>query len=65
MSEQTPQRPERLRIAASMVMDEAALAKARAKAEEHGMDFARFLEGACRLYGRYLDKKVTIIARPL
>ena len=58
-------RPQKLRISATVVMDADALARARAKAAEHGMPFEVFLENAVRLYGKYLDKKITAIARPI
>ncbi len=57
--------PEKLRVTASVVMDAEALERARAKARQHGMPFSVFLEQACRNYGKILDKKVTIIARPI
>lgn len=56
---------EKLRVTATVVMDGAALARARDKAREHGMPFSVFLEQACRNYGKILDKKVSIIARPI
>jgi hypothetical protein len=46
-----------VRISILVVMDQAVLERARKKAEEHGMSFSDFLERACRLYGKYLDKK--------
>lgn len=54
-----------VRISTLLVLDQAVLERARKKAEEHGMPFPDFLERACRLYGKYLDKKVTVIARPI
>jgi hypothetical protein len=54
-----------VRISTLLVMDQAVLERARKKAEEHDMPFPDFLERACRLYGKYLDKKVTVIARPI
>ena len=56
---------ERLRVSAPLVMDIDSLERARNKAAEHGMPFAVFLEQACRLYGKYLDKKISVIARPI
>lgn len=54
-----------VRISTLLVLDQAVLERARKKAEEHDMPFPDFLERACRLYGKYLDKKVTVIARPI
>lgn len=56
---------QQVRISALLVMDAAVLERARAKAEQHEMPFPDFLERACRLYGKYLDKKITVIARPI
>lgn len=56
---------QRVRISAQVVIDAASLERARAKAAEHEMPFPDFLERACRLYGKYLDKKITVIARPI
>ena len=56
---------QQVRISALVVMDAAALERARKKAEQHGMPFPDFLERACRLYGKHLDKKITVIARPI
>lgn len=57
--------PDKLRVTAPVVMDADALERAQAKARQHGMPFPVFLEQACRNYGKILDKKVTIIARPI
>lgn len=57
--------PGRVRVSAQVVMDAASLERARAKAQQHDMPFSVFLEQACRLYGKYLDKKITPIARPI
>ncbi|MCB2187998.1 MAG: hypothetical protein KQJ78_16385 [Deltaproteobacteria bacterium] len=57
--------PQPLRVASLLVMDQAMLEKARAKAQQHDVPFPEFLERACRLYGKYLDKKVSVIARPV
>jgi|GEM_PF-1262031 hypothetical protein len=66
MSDQVKdERPPKLRVAAVVVMDGAMLAKARAKAEEHGVPFSDYMERAARLYGKFLDKKVSVIARPI
>jgi len=59
------QKPDKLRVSATVVMDVAFLERARAKARQHGMPFSLYLERAVRLYGLYLDKKVSVIARPL
>lgn len=56
---------EPLRVAASLVMDAAALERARAKAAEHRMPFAEYLEKSVRLYGKVLDKKVSVVPRPI
>ena len=48
-----------------MVMDADSLERARAKAAEHGMPFPVYLEQAVRLYGKYLDKKISVLARPI
>jgi len=58
-------RPPRLRVATVVVMDGAMLEKARQKAEEHGIPFSDYLERSVRLYGKFLDKKVSVIARPI
>lgn len=58
------QRPDKLRVSATVVVDAAALERARAKAGEHDMAFSDYLERAVRLYGKYLDKKVSVIRRP-
>jgi hypothetical protein len=58
-------KPDKLRVSATVVMDVAALERARAKARQHGIPFSHYLERAVRLYGLYLDKKVSVIARPL
>ncbi|MBU1274496.1 MAG: hypothetical protein KJ720_03900 [Proteobacteria bacterium] len=58
-----PQEP--LRVAASLVMDAASLERARAKAAQHQIPFAEYLEEAVRLYGRVLDKKVSVVPRPI
>jgi predicted DNA binding CopG/RHH family protein len=59
------EKPEKLRISATVVMDADSLEKARAKAAEHGMPFPVYLEQAVRLYGKYLDKKISVLARPI
>ncbi len=59
------QRPEKLRVSATVVLDAAALERARAKAGEHDMAFSDYLEKAVKLYGKYLDKKVSVISRPV
>eukprot|EP01022_Parablepharisma_sp_SALTPOND_P019482 TRINITY_DN33240_c0_g1_i3.p1 TRINITY_DN33240_c0_g1~~TRINITY_DN33240_c0_g1_i3.p1 ORF type:complete len:695 (-),score=151.94 TRINITY_DN33240_c0_g1_i3:192-2276(-) len=64
-SETAPKRPQPLRVAANLVVDAATLDKARAKAAEHGMSFSRYLEKSVRLYGKVLDKKVSVVPRPL
>jgi hypothetical protein len=56
---------DRLRVSAPVVMDVDSLERARQKAAQHGMPFAIFMEQACRLYGKYLDKKISVIARPI
>ncbi len=58
-------RPQKLRISATVVMDAEALARARAKAQQHNMPFEVFLENAVRFYGKYLDKRITTVARPI
>lgn len=63
MAKQT--KPEKLRVSATVVMDAGALEKARAKAAQHDMPFPVYLEQAVRLYGKYLDKKITVLARPI
>ena len=54
-----------VRISAMVVMDAASLDRAKAKAEQHNMPFPEYLERAVRMYGKYLDKKITAIARPI
>lgn len=54
-----------VRVSAMVVMDAQSLERARRKAEEHGVPFPDYLERAVRLYGKFLDKKVTVIARPI
>jgi len=56
---------EKVRVAALVVMDAATLERARGKAEQHGVAFPEYLERAVRLYGKLLDKKITVIARPI
>lgn len=63
--DKAPPREEPVRISAMVVLDADQLAKARAKAEQHGVSFPEYLERACRLYGKYLDRKITVIARPI
>ncbi|MEW5912011.1 MAG: hypothetical protein AB1814_05615 [Thermodesulfobacteriota bacterium] len=58
-------KPDKLRVSATVVMDVTVLERARAKARQHNMPFSHYLERAVRLYGLYLDKKVSVIARPL
>ncbi len=58
-------KPEKLRVSAMVVMDADYLDKARAKAAEHDMPFPVYLEQAVRLYGKYLDKKISVLARPI
>lgn len=60
-----PKRPEPVRVSARLVMDRQTLAKAQEKAAQHGLTFPQYMERAVRLYGKMLDKKVTVIARPL
>jgi hypothetical protein len=57
--------PPRVRVSAVVVMDMDSLARAKAKAREHEMPFPVFLEQAVRMYGKYLDKKVGVFARPI
>ncbi len=57
--------PEHLRVAASLVMDADSLERARAKAAQHRVPFAEYLEEAVRLYGKVLDKKVSVVPRPI
>ena len=59
------EKPEKLRVSATVVMDADFLDKARVKAKEHGMPFPVYLEQAVRLYGKYLDKKISVLARPI
>ena len=54
-----------LRVAATVVMDADTLEKARAKAAQHRLSFSEYLEEAVRLYGRALDKKVSVVPRPI
>jgi hypothetical protein len=56
---------EGVRVSALVVLDADVLEKARNKAQQHGIPFPKYLERACRLYGKYLDRKVTVISRPL
>ncbi|MCB2225272.1 MAG: hypothetical protein KQH53_01250 [Desulfarculaceae bacterium] len=63
--EQATKRPAPLRVSATVVVDAATLERARAKAVEHEMSFSRYLEKAVRLYGKVLDKKVSVVPRPL
>jgi len=56
---------EPLRVAASLVIDAAALERARNKAAKHRVPFAEYLEEAVRLYGKVLDKKVSVVPRPI
>ncbi len=65
MASQQKPKAEPLRVAATVVMDLGALNKAKDKAAQHGMDLGTFLEQACRMYGKVLDKKVLVIARPI
>jgi hypothetical protein len=58
-------KPEKLRVSAMVVMDADSLERARAKAKEHEMPFPVYLEQAVRLYGKYLDKKISVLARPI
>ncbi|MBI5524293.1 MAG: hypothetical protein HY910_16835 [Desulfarculus sp.] len=58
-------RGEKVRVASLVVMDAAMLERARRKAAQHGVPFPDYLERAVRLYGKLLDKKVTVIARPI
>jgi len=58
-------KPPKLRVSAVVVMDGDSLEKARRKAAEHDMPFPVYLEQAVRLYGKYLDKKITVLARPI
>lgn len=58
-------RGEKVRMASLVVMDGAMLERARRKAAQHGVAFPDYLERAVRLYGKLLDKKVTVIARPI
>lgn len=59
------ERASQVRISALLVIDAGTLARARAKAEQHEMPFPDFLERACRLYGKYLDRKISVIGRPI
>ncbi len=56
---------QQVRISALVVMDAAVLERAREKAAQYDMPFPDFLERACRLYGKYLDRKISVIARPI
>ena len=56
---------QKVRVASLVVMDAAALERARHKAAQHGVPFPEYLERAVRLYGKLLDKKVSVIARPI
>jgi hypothetical protein len=58
-------KPEKLRVSAMVVMDADSLDKAREKAKEHDLPFPVYLEKAVKLYGKYLDKKVSVLARPI
>ncbi|MFH1034841.1 MAG: hypothetical protein V1806_10085 [Pseudomonadota bacterium] len=58
-------RGEKVRISSTVVVDAAMLERARLKAAEHGVPFPEYLERAMRLYGKFLDKKITVIARPI
>ncbi len=60
-----PKQPEQVRVSARVVMDQQALAKAQDKAKQHGVPFPEYLERAVKLYGKLLDKKITVISRPL
>jgi hypothetical protein len=57
--------PEPLRVAATLVVDAATLERARAKARQHQVSFSEYLEEAVRLYGKVLDKKVSVVPRPI
>ncbi len=59
------EKAKKLRVSAVVVMDADSLEKARAKAVEHDMPFPVYLEQAVRLYGKYLDKKISVLARPI
>lgn len=54
-----------VRVSALLVMDAVVLDKARDKAKQHEMPFPDYLERACRLYGKYLDHKISVIRRTL
>jgi len=58
-------RPPKLRVSAVVVMDADSLERAKAKARQHDMPFPVYLEQAVRLYGMHLDKKISVIARPI
>ena len=62
---QKEEQDRRVRVSAMVVMDQAVLERARAKAEQHGVSLPYYLERAVRLYGKFLDKKITVIARPI
>lgn len=58
-------RGQKVRVASLVVMDAAMLERARHKAAEYGVAFPEYLERAVRLYGKFLDKKIMVIARPI
>ncbi|MCF8032111.1 MAG: hypothetical protein K9K66_02575 [Desulfarculaceae bacterium] len=64
-NEPSPKRPAPLRVSATVVVDAATLERARAKAAQHEISFSKYLERAVRLYGKVLDKKVSVVPRPL
>jgi len=64
-SETARKRPDPLRVAATVVVDAATLEKARAKAAQYDIPFSKYLERSLRLYGKTLDKKVSVVPRPI
>lgn len=64
-SKPKPTPPGPVRVSSLVVMDTAALQRARKKAGQHGVPFADYLEEAVKLYGKLLDKKVAVINRPI
>ena len=57
--------PPKLRISQLLVMDQATLKRAQAKAAQHGVPLTEYLEEAVALYGKFLDKKISVVPRPI
>jgi hypothetical protein len=62
---QSPSSEPGVRVSALLVIDATVLNKARDKSRQHGIPFPDYIERAVRLYGKYLDRKITVISRPI